>query len=235
VQADASAEAARIRSVYEGGYSSASSTAWTSRWNARNLTAVYFRQRVERELVAALNATGIELRGAEVLDVGCGGAPHLRFLAELGADRSRLHGVDLVPERIEIARERSPGFDLVVADATELPFADDSFDLVTQFTALCNIVDERVLELAVTEMKRVLRPAGALVWFDIARASAGAAYRPIPAQRLRTLFADFAIAYERPLFHRWTEPLAGRSPELCGLLERLPLPKSNLLAVLRRR
>ena len=50
---------------------------------------------------------------------------------------------------------------------------------------------------------------------------------------LRDLFSDFEVIAVQPMFHRWTEMLAARAPDLATALERLPLPKSNLLAVLR--
>jgi SAM-dependent methyltransferase len=228
-------EADRIRSVYEAEYAIAKTDSdWTAQWSPRNPTAIYFRHQVERALVRALNDTGIDLANKDILDVGCGSAPHLRFFADLGADRTRLHGIDLVPERIEAARRLGPDLDLRVADASELPFANDSFDLVAQFTALCNIAaDHDLLRRAAAEMTRVLRPHGAIVWFGVARAPSTAHYRAVSAEQLGELFPDLEIAFEQPLFHRWTEMFAGRFPDLCLGLERLPLPRANLLAILR--
>src|SRR5438105_4614598 len=131
----AAAEASRIRDVYERDYSVEAARDWSARWSPRNLTAVYYRQRTERLLIGALNAAGLELADKEILDVGCGSAPHLRLFAELGGERVRLHGIDLVPERIAGGKRLAPDLDLSVADATELPFDAASFDVVSQFTA----------------------------------------------------------------------------------------------------
>lgn len=228
-------EKERIRDLYETRDAASLSGAdqWATRWSPRNLQAVYYRQRVEAAVIAALNATKIDLRGCEILDVGCGGGTHLRFLAEIGAERRRLHGIDLVPDRIERGLDLAPDLDLRVADATDLPFANDSFDLVAQFTALCNLTEEQQLQQAAHEMARVLRPGGSILSFDIASARRGAPYRTITLDDLEELFAPLTPVFVRPLFHRWTELLSARARELCGLLERLPLPKSNLLAILR--
>jgi ubiquinone/menaquinone biosynthesis C-methylase UbiE len=227
-----SREAERIRSFYQT-RDAASTESWSARWSPRNLLAVYYRHQVERALIAALNEARIELRGRTILDVGCGGGPHLRFFAELGAERPLLHGIDLVPDRIERGREMAPDIDLRVGDAAQLPFPDRSFDLVSQFTALCNLTDSETLRQAAAEMRRVLRPGGAIVSFDVARAAAGAPYRAITLTDLQELFPDLTPVVVQPLFHRGTELVAGRVPELCGLLELLPLPKLNLLAILR--
>jgi ubiquinone/menaquinone biosynthesis C-methylase UbiE len=225
-------EADRIRNVYETGYSTAK-TDWSAQWSPRNLSAMYYRHQVERALVAGLNKSRIDLSTIDVLDVGCGSAPHLRFFSDLGADRARLYGIDLVPERIEAAKRLAPDFHLAVADATDLPFPDDSFDLVAQFTALCNIGEDELLKRAALEMTRVLRPSGAIVWFGLIRAPASAHYRAVTVEQLSGLFPDLQVTFTRTMFHRWTEMLGGRFPDLCIGLERLPLPKTNLLAILR--
>jgi ubiquinone/menaquinone biosynthesis C-methylase UbiE len=225
----------RIRNVYEQDYSVARTRGcWSAQWSPRNVTAMYFRQRVERELVLALNRTGIDFEEADVLDVGCGSGTHLRFFADLGADRARLHGIDLVRERIVAAKRLAPDLDFIVGDATSLPYGNASFDVVSQFTALCNIKDVDLLRRAAAEMTRVAKPDGSIIWFGVSRSPRQAPYRAITAGQLRSLFRGWAVIWETHLFHRWTEMLAGRFPDVCAAIERLPVPKSNLLAVLRR-
>jgi ubiquinone/menaquinone biosynthesis C-methylase UbiE len=227
---------ARVRELYEARDAESASASgpeqWAARWSPRNPQAVYFRQLLETALITALNEARIDLTGSDVLDVGCGGGAHLRLFAELGAERHRLHGIDLVPERIERGRLLAPDIDLRVANATGLPFDAESFDLVCEFTALCNLTERRTLQQVAEEMQRVLRPGGALLVFEIARAPSGAPYSALNLDELEELF-QLAPVFVRPLYHRWTEQLSRRAPALCGLLERLPLPKTNLLAIFR--
>jgi SAM-dependent methyltransferase len=56
---------------------------------------------------------------------------------------------------------------LVQATAESLPFADDSFDTVVSTLVLCTVADP---EAAVTEIKRVLRPGGRLLFCEHVRA-----------------------------------------------------------------
>ena len=64
-----------------------------------------------------------------VLEVGCNVGGNLRWIAEaLGAEQ--VAGIDVNERALELLREQLPGVDARVARARELPFEDDSFDLV---------------------------------------------------------------------------------------------------------
>ena len=90
------------------------------------------------------------------LDVGCGEGRLTRDLAGLGHD---VVGVDASPTLLAAAREASPGMELHVADAADLPFADASFGLVIAFMSLQDVDD---LPGALREAARVLAPGGRL-------------------------------------------------------------------------
>jgi SAM-dependent methyltransferase len=66
--------------------------------------------------------------------------------------------VDLSPRMVELARAR--GVDAQEGDVQRLPFADGSFDTVVSAWMLYHVPD---LERGLSEIARVLRPAGALV------------------------------------------------------------------------
>ena len=88
-------------------------------------------------------------------------------------DDVTLTGLDLSSEMLAIARERSAeldrAIDLCEGDAHDLPFENDSFDTIVCTYSLCNIPDP---QLAVIEMKRVLKPGGQLILVDHIRAAA---------------------------------------------------------------
>ena len=92
-----------------------------------------------------------------VLDAGCGEGYGTDLLASAGA--ASVVGVDVDEPTIEHARERY-GHDFQVADLAELPFADDSFDLVVCFEAIEHVADARRV---VAELRRVLVADGVLV------------------------------------------------------------------------
>jgi SAM-dependent methyltransferase len=70
--------------------------------------------------------------GTRLLDVGCGAGMFLRLAAQRGAT---VAGIDAAAPFIEIARERVPDADLTVGEMEDLPYPDESFDLVTGFNA----------------------------------------------------------------------------------------------------
>jgi SAM-dependent methyltransferase len=94
--------------------------------------------------------------GAATLDLGCGEG---RVCRDLHARGHRMTGVDLSPTLIDYAREADPESAYVRADATALPFADASFDLVVSYNTLMNFDD---LDAALRESARVLTLDGRL-------------------------------------------------------------------------
>lgn len=98
-------------------------------------------------------------RDSDVLEVGCGVGTDAINFARRGA---RYTGVDLTEASIELVRRRFEleglPANLRVADAEELPFADDSFDLVYSHGVLHHTPDT---QRAIDEVHRVLKPGGA--------------------------------------------------------------------------
>jgi SAM-dependent methyltransferase len=95
--------------------------------------------------------------GGRVLDVGCGVGAFLRLVAEGGAAP---HGIDASAALIALARRRLPDADLRVGEMEELPWDDDTFDLVTGFNSFF-FADDMVA--ALREAGRVARPGAPVV------------------------------------------------------------------------
>ncbi len=95
--------------------------------------------------------------GKRVLDLGCGAGYGTAELAEVARETT---GVDNSFEAIEYASGRYPGVRFFPLSATELPFPDASFDLLTAFELIEHLEDwARMLQ----EARRVLDPAGVLI------------------------------------------------------------------------
>lgn len=105
--------------------------------------------------------------GGRVLEVGCGRGIALPVLAERLAPTA-LFGVDIDAALVAIARERvrATGIDATVVegDVQDLPFEDDSFDLVIDFGTCYHVSGGAAgARTALSEIARVLRPDGAFI------------------------------------------------------------------------
>lgn len=105
-------------------------------------------------LVGAL-LSPLDLRGRRVLDVGCGTGG---VLASLGAEVASV-GVDR--SRAALAHCRRRGIrHLACADGDRLPFAAESFDVITMLDVLEHFADEAAL---LASVRALLRPGGTLL------------------------------------------------------------------------
>jgi SAM-dependent methyltransferase len=100
-----------------------------------------------------LDAVSVE-QGTRVLDVGTGSGDAAGRAAERGAEAT---GIDVAAAMVEIAARQHPRARFIQASATDLPFADDSFD-----AAVGNMVVPHIGEpaRAMREIERVLVPTG---------------------------------------------------------------------------
>jgi SAM-dependent methyltransferase len=111
---------------------------------------------------ALIDFSGVE-PGSRALDVGCGpGALTAALAKRLGAEN--VSAADPSQPFVEACRSRLPGVDVVAARAEELPFPDDSFDVVLS-QLVVNFMDDAAR--GVGEIARVTRPGGVVascVW-----------------------------------------------------------------------
>jgi ubiquinone/menaquinone biosynthesis C-methylase UbiE len=107
-----------------------------------------------------------ESRAGPVLDVACGTGKFLEILAQQPR-RANLVGIDIVAAMLDEARKRM-GRDatLLRCDASELPFADSTFQLIVSTNALHYFSEA---EIALQEMRRVISSGGDLVITDWCR------------------------------------------------------------------
>jgi SAM-dependent methyltransferase len=93
--------------------------------------------------------------GARVLDAGCGSGRTLLELARYGA----VSGIELDPTAAAVATERGP-YDVRIGRLEELPWDDETFDLITCLDVIEHTPDDRV---TLRELRRVTRPGGHLL------------------------------------------------------------------------
>ena len=120
-------------------------------------------QRWKRRLVSL----GGPLRDAQALDLACGTGDIAFALAAHGAHAT---GLDVTVRMLELARSKRAAtrrhVRFVAGDMMALPFADAQFDVVTTGYGIRNVP---VIQPALAEVRRVLRPGGVFLSLDFNR------------------------------------------------------------------
>jgi ubiquinone/menaquinone biosynthesis C-methylase UbiE len=196
---------------------------WLMRARRTRLEEI-LRERVDRPLA-----------DCRILDVGCGFGGLLGWFHELGVPADNLFGIDLLQDRIETARATYPDFTFRQANAEELDFPDESFDLVTVFTVFSSILDRQMATNVAASICRVLKRDGAVVWYDMRYPNPWNRHLTVMTKRrIRDLFASFSIELESITL---LPPLArslGRSADrMYPLLAAIPVLRSHYLGLLR--
>lgn len=222
----------RIRGVYASYRASGAASRW-SQQNAGYHLLVSQRRSAQREVL--LREGMLPLASREILDVGCGHGRELVALTEAGADPARLHGVDLLADRIAEARQQFPDLDFRVGNAEHLDYGDAYFDLVLCFTVFSSILDERMARGVAGEIVRVTKPGGGILWYDLRYSNPrNPNVRGVRQSDLARWFPGFelnikSIGLLPPLARR----LGATTPVSYPLLSLLPPLHSHLIGLLR--
>ena len=99
----------------------------------------------------------------DLLDCGCGTGPMISLLYEKDSSKHYV-GLDLTPKMIEVAQNKNlEGTEWIVGDCENLPFEDDSFDVIICTNSFHHYPNP---QLFFENVKRVLRPGGRLILQD---------------------------------------------------------------------
>ena len=189
-----------------------------------------------RSCIATLQRAGLfPLGERRVADIGCGVGSWLVEFVKWGADPSNLAGIDLMPERVQKAMRRVPGADLRVGSASELPWADESFDLVSQVMVFTNIFDPDLKRAMASEMLRVVKRSGAILWFDMRVNPKNPEIKAVRKAELRSLFPGCSIELTPALLAPPLSRLvAGSAWALGEVLHALPFLRTHYAGLIRK-
>lgn len=233
VEADAGAtEIQRIRGEYERRKREVPQDYYS--WG--RLSNYFHHTQLVRDCITELNREHMfPLVNRCVADIGCGSGKWLLEFAQW--DASALHGIDLDESRIRLAKDQLPSADLHAGDARQLPWQNDSFDLVSQFTLFTSILNDTVKKQIAQEMLRVVKPNGAILWFDFRynnpwnRSVSG-----IASAEIHSLFPNCEIKLRRVTL---APPLARRIVPIswiaASVLEKSPFLRTHYLGIIRKR
>jgi SAM-dependent methyltransferase len=133
-----------------------------------NPRAAVFQRELEQRIFELMS---LKLAGTlamqRVLDVGCGEGRWLCRFIHWGASPENLFGIDLLPERVAVARDACPpAVRVLCGSADQLPAEDGSLDVVLCMNVLSSILAGELRAAVAGEMLRVLRPGGFVLWYD---------------------------------------------------------------------
>ena len=99
----------------------------------------------------------------QLLDIGCGTGANLPMLKNAVGPAGHVTAMDFSPLALDFARSHpeSNGVALLQGDALHLPFDDETFHLLTMLDVLEHLRDDG---RALAEVRRVLKPRGALIF-----------------------------------------------------------------------
>lgn len=189
------------------------------------------RQRALRSLL--LRHGCADPAALRVVEVGCGAGGNLLELLHLGFLPQHLQGVELLPERLDLARERlPPALALHGGDACALALPEASQDIVYASTVFSSLLADAFQQRLADTMWRWLRPGGAVLWYDFTVDNpANRDVRGVPLARLRALFPGGRIDVRRVTL---APPIARRvvrlHPALYTVFNAVPLLRTHVLA-----
>lgn len=152
--------------------------------------------------------------GERVLDIGCGTGRLVRYVSNVVGSNGKIVGIDPLPLRIEIARDKIKGenisFEVGVSDDLSL-FEESSFDHI-YLNAVFHWIANK--EATLTEVYRVLKPGGRIGINTQARESPGCLKVTTDSVLSREPYAKSVVSCEDPMIKH-----AVTSTELKRLLE----------------
>jgi ubiquinone/menaquinone biosynthesis C-methylase UbiE len=172
----------------------------------------------------------------KILDVGCGTGGELRNFMRYGAQPENLFGIDLLPDRIELAKRLSPNLDFRCGDASNLPYKNERFDIVFQFTVFTSVLDSQLKIKIAEEMLRVLKSGCIIIWYDFhVNNPNNPDVKGVKKNEIYELFPDCNIYLKRvTLAPPLTRIMAPYSYILCYALENLRILNTHYIGIIKK-
>jgi SAM-dependent methyltransferase len=191
-------------------------------------------QERQRAMLGLFARSGLhDLSGLKLLEVGCGAGGNLLELLRLGFAPAHLSGIELLPERLALARAVLPeALPLLAGDALQAPVPQQSLDIVYVSTVFSSLLDDAYQQRLADAMWAWLKPGGAVLCYDFTIDNPrNPDVRGVPLARLRALFPQGRITHRRVTL---APPLARAvtriHPGLYGWFNALPVLRTHVLA-----
>lgn len=137
------------------------------KWSNKNHgNKLHYEERFEK-VKLLMEKNNFNIKKSRILDLGCASGNFTESLLKIGIERKNITGIDCRRKSIENAISKFPKINFKLMDAKNLKFNNSSFDCIIIFTLFSSVLsfDDR-LKIA-TEVKRVLRPNGFIIYYDL--------------------------------------------------------------------
>ena len=191
----------------------------------RNFAGIY--DRLFDSMNKGLKLVGIKMfrpsQGMNVLDVGCGTGSHLELYQRY---QCHLYGLDLSPSMLDVARARlGNAAQLDLGNATDMPYADNKFDLVISMLSLHEMSPE-TRSAVLSEIRRVIKKDGCFLLID---------FHPGPYQLIqgwisKTIIVFSELAAGREHFKNYRHFMATKGLRPLLLEHNMRIEKESILA-----
>ena len=227
-------EEARIKVAY----ANRKHTIPKGRYSFFNEANLFIVQERERQFLALLKQYGFaSLHAKSILEIGCGAGFWLREFIKWGARPENLTGVELLDHRVAEAVRLCPeAVRVECRNAAKLSFPDAEFDLVFQSMAFSSILDQGLKQQVASEMSRVVKPDGLILWYDFhINNPRNPDVRGVKKREIQRLFSGCSIRLRRlTLAPPLVRMIAPSSWMLSSLLARIPFLCTHYLGVIRK-
>ncbi len=136
-------------------------------WGHQNrVSAAYWSMRDQAlfELLSPLKEV-VNTNG-RVLEIGSGFGHELIKFTHINIPSNQLFGIDLMQNRLKRSSILYPGIRHSVQNGCQLAYRNESFEVITQFTCFFHM-PPNVRRTLYQEVRRVLKPGGVFLWWDI--------------------------------------------------------------------
>jgi SAM-dependent methyltransferase len=177
------------------------------------------------------------LETKKILEIGCGTGFWLREFIKWGARPHNITGVELLPDRVAKAKQLSPEEVTVqCGSAAALAYPNAAFEVILQSTAFTSILDSDMKRRIASEMLRVMKQDGLILWYDYhVNNPWNPDVRGIKKHEIAQLFPHCRVRLQRitlaPPLVRFLAPHAWT---VCELLTKIPLLCTHYLGAIQK-
>ena len=194
--------------------------------------------KILRMLGSVCGYTWEDLGKLKLLDVGCGYGGQLLDFMRFGFAPANLRGIELLPDRVVLARTRLPAaIEIHSGDASTASIGPASQDVVYQSVVFSSLLDDAFQQRLADHMWSWVRPGGGVMWYDFVYDNPNNKdVRGVPLKRVRALFPGATITAWRVTL---APPISRRACRIhhsaYPLLNSIPWLRSHLLCWISKR